>query len=109
FSPARNARSSTAPLRAFFSFVRTKATPLPGFTCWNSTTVIRPSGRSSAIPFFRSLVEMLMFLAHGARGAGPLRPVHCSAGDPPRDVHSQNEILAGQRQGLGAGRTDHDG
>src|SRR3954453_3996371 len=49
----------TAPVRAFFSLVRTKAPPLPGLTCWNSTTVIRPSGRFSVMPFFSSLVEML--------------------------------------------------
>src|SRR5262245_57434727 len=47
----------TAPVRTFFSLVRTKAPPLPGLTCWNSTTVTRPSGRSSAMPFLRSLVE----------------------------------------------------
>src|SRR6266446_2512497 len=59
FSSARKVRSITAPVRKFFSFVRTNAPPLPGFTCWNSTTVISPSGRLRAIPFFRSLVEML--------------------------------------------------
>src|SRR6478672_4671890 len=59
FSSARNVRSSTAPVRKFLSFVRTKAPPLPGFTCWNSTTVMRPSGRFRAMPFLRSLVEML--------------------------------------------------
>src|SRR5580693_1352305 len=50
----------TAPLRTFLSFVRTKAPPLPGFTCWNSTTLNRPSGRSRLMPFFRSLVETAM-------------------------------------------------
>src|SRR5438477_12029538 len=57
FSSARNVRSSTAPVRTFFSLVRTNAPPLPGFTCWNSTTVTSPSGRSRAMPFLRSLVE----------------------------------------------------
>src|SRR4029079_15675353 len=69
FSSARNVRSSTAPVRKFFSLVRTNAPPLPGFTCWNSTTVIRPSGRLRAMPFFRSLVEMLKKLLSG-------RPLH---------------------------------
>src|SRR5215472_11964570 len=41
----------------FFSLVRTNAPPLPGFTCWNSTTENRPSGRFRDIPFFRSLVD----------------------------------------------------
>src|SRR3954447_593181 len=50
----------TAPVRTFFSFVRTKAPPLPGFTCWNSTTEKSPSGRSRLMPLRRSLVLMLM-------------------------------------------------
>ena len=37
FSPARKVLSTTAPEPMFFIFVRTKAPPLPGFTCWNST------------------------------------------------------------------------
>ncbi len=40
FSPARNVLSTTAPVARFLSFVRTNAPPLPGFTCWNSTTVL---------------------------------------------------------------------
>ena len=56
FSAARNVRSITAPVRAFFRVVRTKAPPLPGFTCWNSTTVNRPLSSSSVMPFFRSFV-----------------------------------------------------
>src|SRR5215207_6212582 len=60
FSSARNVRSSTAPPATFLSLVRTNAPPLPGFTCWNSTTVTRPSdGRFSAMPFLKSLDEML--------------------------------------------------
>src|SRR4029079_6462684 len=60
FSSARNVRSSTAPPATFLSLVRTNAPPLPGFTCWNSTTVTRPSdGRLSAMPFLKSLDEML--------------------------------------------------
>src|SRR5580700_10675160 len=59
-SSARKVFSTTAPVRTFLSFVRTKAPPLPGFTCWNSTTLNRPSGRSRLMPFFRSLVETAM-------------------------------------------------
>jgi hypothetical protein len=33
-SPLRKVRSTTLPLRRFFSFVRTNAPPFPGFTCW---------------------------------------------------------------------------
>ena len=39
FSPDRNVLSITFPSFMFLSFVRTKAPPLPGFTCWNSTIV----------------------------------------------------------------------
>src|SRR5580693_328107 len=60
FSSARYVRSITAPLRTFLSLVRTKAPPLPGFTCWNSTTLNSPSGRLRLMPFFRSLVETAM-------------------------------------------------
>src|SRR3974390_1911582 len=71
FSSARYVRSITAPLRTFLSLVRTKAPPLPGFTCWNSTTLNRPSGRSRLMPFFRSLVETAMdVLCESGQGAG---------------------------------------
>src|ERR1700728_961235 len=60
FSSAGYVRSITAPLRTFLSLVRTNAPPLPGFTCWNSTTLNRPSGRSRLMPFLRSLVETAM-------------------------------------------------
>src|SRR6516165_6436860 len=71
FSSARYVRSITAPLRTFLSLVRTKAPPLPGLTCWNSTTLNRPSGRSRLMPFFRSLVETAMdVLCEAGQGAG---------------------------------------
>ena len=57
FSSARNVRSTWAPLRMLRSVVRTKAPPLPGFTCWKSTTWKSPSGRLRDMPFLRSLVE----------------------------------------------------
>ena len=56
--PALNVFSSTAPVRTLRSLVRTNAPPLPGFTCWNSTTWNRPLSSWSVIPFFRSLVVM---------------------------------------------------
>src|SRR5271154_268417 len=71
FSSARYVRSITAPLRRFLSLVRTNAPPLPGLTCWNSTTLKRPSGRSRLMPFFRSLVETAMdVLCETGEGAG---------------------------------------
>src|SRR5580698_8557448 len=82
FSSARYVRSITAPLRTFLSFVRTKAPPLPGFTCWNSTTLNRPSGRSRLMPFFRSLVETAMnVLCESGQGAGAVLGHHESVLD----------------------------
>src|SRR6187549_2722291 len=60
FSSARYVRSITAPVRKFLSFVRTNAPPLPGFTCWNSTTWKSTSSSSSVMPFLRSLVDTLI-------------------------------------------------
>src|SRR5277367_827442 len=72
----------TAPLRTFLSFVRTNAPPLPGFTCWNSTTLNKPSGRSRLMPFFRSLVETAMnVLCESGQGAGAVLGHHQSVLD----------------------------
>src|ERR1700691_3001894 len=54
--PALNVLSTTLPDITFFSLVRTKAGPLPGLTCWNSTTFHSCPSRFSVMPFFRSLV-----------------------------------------------------
>src|SRR5579859_8209967 len=55
-TPALKVRSTTLPDMTFFSLVRTKAGPLPGLTCWNSTTFHSCPSRFSVMPFFRSLV-----------------------------------------------------
>src|SRR5258705_2194723 len=88
FSSARKVRSSTAPPATFLSLVRTNAPPLPGFTCWNSTTVTRPSdGRFSAMPFLKSLDEMLNEQSSG---------------------ESDDEVLGESRKRVGAvGGDDH--
>ncbi len=39
FSPARKVLSMTLPSVVRRSLVRTNAGPLPGLTCWNSTTL----------------------------------------------------------------------
>src|ERR1700748_457314 len=54
--PALKVLSTTFPDNTFFSLVRTKAGPLPGLTCWNSTTFQSCPSRFSVMPFFRSLV-----------------------------------------------------
>src|ERR687887_2719004 len=55
-SSARKVLSSTRPVRTFLSRVRTKAPPLPGLTCWNSSTFMRLPSMLRVIPFLRSLV-----------------------------------------------------
>src|SRR3712207_1633601 len=57
FSPARNVRSTTAPVSTDFTFVRTNAPPLPGFTCWNSTMRQTPPSSSMCMPFLNWFVE----------------------------------------------------
>ena len=86
FSPARNVLSTTEPAASDFSFVRTNAPPLPGFTCWNST--MRHTWPSSwmCIPFLNWLVETVSAIRRASvlkapqlydrtcgptRGAGP--------------------------------------
>src|ERR1700753_3082998 len=54
--PALNVLSTTLPDITFLSLVRTKAGPLPGLTCWNSTTFHSCPSRFSVMPFFSSLV-----------------------------------------------------
>src|SRR5215207_3538277 len=86
FSSPRNVRSTTAPPDTFLSLVRTNAPPLPGLTCWNSTTVTRPSdGRFRAMPFLKSLDEMLNEQSSG---------------------ESDDQVLGEGRERLGAVRGD---
>src|SRR5437763_5419819 len=72
--PALNVRSTTWPVSTFFSLVRTNAPPLPGFTCWNSTTFHSTPSRSSVMPFLRSFVvataARLLYLEKIPRGRG---------------------------------------
>src|SRR5215218_8704235 len=68
-SSARKVLSRVRPVRTFLSLVRTKAPPLPGFTCWNSTTFMRLPSRLRVMPFLRSFVVAMaspyqVFLDH---------------------------------------------
>src|SRR4028118_1323958 len=54
--PALKVLSTTLPDSTFLSLVRTNAGPLPGLTCWNSTTDQRFPSMLSTRPFLRSLV-----------------------------------------------------
>src|SRR5438552_2481622 len=49
----------TAPSEARRSFVRTNAPPLPGLTCWNSTTLKTVPSTSMWLPFLNWLVEII--------------------------------------------------
>src|SRR5688500_16763395 len=62
--PALKVLSTTLPDSTFFSVVRTNAPPLPGLTCWNSTTAQSSPSRLSTRPFFRSLVVAISCLDH---------------------------------------------
>src|SRR5580700_3872245 len=78
FSPARNVRSTVAPVLTFLRRVRTKAEPLPGFTCRNSITVqswpsmrmvtpLRKSFEEITLPDYGVLRRLSSFVARGAR------------------------------------------
>ena len=66
FSPARNVRSTTAPVSMFFTFVRTNAPPFPGFTCWNSTIRQTAPSSSMCMPFLNWFVETVSATADKA-------------------------------------------
>src|SRR5713226_7120806 len=55
-TPALKVRSTTLPDMMLLSLVRTNAPPLPGLTCWKSTTFHSWPSRLSVMPFLRSLV-----------------------------------------------------
>src|SRR6478735_4094369 len=71
FVPALNVLSTTLPDRTALSLVRTKAGPLPGFTCWNSTTDQSWLSMLRTMPFLRSLVDatLMSFSLRGDRSA----------------------------------------
>src|SRR5215468_7154460 len=67
-TPALKVRSTTLPDRTFLSLVRTNAPPLPGLTCWKSTTLQSWPSRFSVMPFLRSLVVATCVISPGYRG-----------------------------------------
>ena len=48
-----------APVMTFLYLVRTKAAPLPGFTCWKSTTSMGLPSISKIIPLRNSPAEIV--------------------------------------------------
>src|SRR3989440_9629638 len=65
--PALKVLSTTLPDSTFFSVVGTNAPPLPGLTCWNSTTDQSSPSRLRTKPFLRSFVVAIAFPADGLR------------------------------------------
>src|SRR3954468_9063873 len=55
-TPALYVLSTTLPDSTFFSLVRTKAGPLPGLTCWNSTICHSWPSICKTSPFLKSAV-----------------------------------------------------
>src|SRR6201991_2377178 len=122
--PALKVLSTTFPDSTFLSVVRTNAPPLPGLTCWNSTTDQSSPSRLRTRPFFRSLVVAISCLdlhsadrhcestghqrmpsSSGVR-AGPHQPRRRPAGAVPRLGGGRHDV---RRQGCarrrgGAGR-----
>src|SRR6516165_6128727 len=64
-TPALKVRSTTLPDRMFLSLVRTNAPPLPGLTCWKSTTFQSWPSRFSVMPFLRSFVVATSVVSPG--------------------------------------------
>jgi hypothetical protein len=64
-SPARNVFSTTFPDCTFLSLVRTKADPLPGLTCRNSTTRHTDPSSSMLTPVRKSLLEIMTLATQG--------------------------------------------
>src|SRR4029078_4206423 len=80
--PALKVLSTTLPESTFFSVVRTKAPPLPGLTCWNSTTAHSSPSRLRTMPFLRSFVVAMRGRCH-LRVVGALYPVRRDEVYPP--------------------------
>src|ERR1700694_995286 len=96
--PALNVLSTTLPDITFFSLVRTKAGPLPGLTCWNSTTFHSCPSRFSVMPFFRSFVlaTSSLQLKDQQVPGGRSKDAGAAAGRHDQHVLDPDAALAGQ-------------
>src|SRR5689334_5747856 len=61
FTPEFQVLSSTLPVVRLLSLVLTNAGPLPGFTCWKSTTWKRSLLYSIQRPFLKSAVVAMFY------------------------------------------------
>src|SRR6202142_2450731 len=89
-TPALKVRSTTLPDSTFFSLVRTKAPPLPGLTCWKSTTFQSWPSMLRVMPFFRSFVVATSVCL--LRASGSARPTTLS---------QDEQFLGGHGEDLG--------
>src|SRR5688500_5738655 len=68
--PALNVLSTVLFDSTFLSLVRTNAGPLPGLTCWNSTTAHSCPSMLSTMPFLRSFVDAMRACQPSSRQIG---------------------------------------
>src|SRR3954452_22312151 len=106
FSPARNVRSTTAPVSMFLTLVRTNAPPLPGFTCWNSTIRQTPPSSEMCIPFRNWLVLTVSATAVESSARQGLSPA--TARGCPHGLRELHELLGEGRQDLRRAVADDD-
>src|SRR6478735_5345301 len=93
--PALKVLSTVLLDSTFFSLVRTNAGPLPGFTCWNSTTAQSWPSMLRTMPFFRSFVVAMRACQPSYVGRG-------SWGGPPNG-HQRRSLSAGATPDRNAG------
>src|SRR5947209_233730 len=108
FSPARKVRSITAPSDARRSFVRTKAAPLPGLTCWNSSTLNTVPSTSMWLPFLSWFVEIIVFKPthHSGGGRAMRAPAQAAAPAAGGGLSDQPAVLAPEPAGPGGPSPD---
>src|ERR1041384_546054 len=115
FVPALNVLSTTLPLNTFLRVVRTNAPPLPGLTCWNSTTVQRSPSRLRTSPFLRSFVVAMACLdLHRGSGTRQVyRYPHRRPMSPPtsagRSARARGDVFQRQPVAVDAEAADHAG
>src|SRR6478735_3479774 len=102
--PALKVLSTTLPDSTALSLVRTKAGPLPGLTCWNSTTDHSCPSMLSTMPFLRSFV--LAMRSEGSLSVVVLDRV-CQPSSLPGQMRPEERVDPLPRVGRGLGlRTD---
>jgi hypothetical protein len=101
--------SITLPSVVRLSLVLTKAGPLPGFTCWNSTILKIVPSTSMCVPFLNWLVE-IMLLGEASDGLSATLPWEDRAAADQGDLMDQTgmERLAAEH-GRKVVRGDMDG